>query len=112
MKSARDERALRTCRLGTRIAIVREIRDVAKERECFLQLSECFTSIRWSWTDYLLIDELVDVRTSSDKPLHFVVLYSGLLSRRPHLTVVCKSHSDAEQWVRSLRLLRQAYARG
>ena len=113
VKSARDERALRTCRLGTRIAIVREIRDVAKERECFLQLSECFTSIRWSWTDYLLIDELVDVRTSSDKPLHFVVLYSQVSSLADRtLTVVCKSHSDAEQWVRSLRLLRQAYARG
>ena len=56
VKSKADEHALATCRIGTKIAILRDgggrsglLGGHAKQRECFMQLSECLTSIRWSW---------------------------------------------------------------
>jgi len=120
VRTVADQHALATCRTGTRMAILRgggsrsgRLGGAAQQQECFLQLSECLTSIRWSWTDYLLIDEITDIRPSVDKPLHFVLMYSQVSTPADRtLTLVCKTLKHAQQWVRTLRLLRQAYARG
>ena len=113
VKKREDERALVACRVGTKISLVQASSGSSgsKQRECFLQLSECITLIRWSWRDYLLIDEIVDVRSSTDKPLHITITYSPFSSSANRtLSIVCKTLRHAEQWVRSLRLLRRSYA--
>ena len=70
-----------------------------------MQLDDSLTSIRWSWHDYLLIDEIVDIRPSTDKPLHFVLMYSQVSAPADRtLTLVCKTLKHAQQWVRSLRV--------
>jgi hypothetical protein len=54
----------------------------------------------------------VDIRPSVDKPLHFKLTYSQLSTPADRtLTIVCKHLKHAQQWVRTLRLLRQSYAR-
>ena len=120
VKTGYDERALAACQTGTKATILREgggrsggLVARTKHRECFMQLSDCLTMIRWSWTECLLIDELVDVRTSKDKPLHFVLIYSHISSLADRtITIVCRNLKHTQQWVHTLRLLRQAYARG
>ena len=78
---------------------------------CRLLLTACHPPT--TWQDYILIDEIVDVLPSSNKPLHFVLKYSNMAAPADRiLTIVCKSLKHAQRWVRALRLLRQAYARG
>ena len=88
MGCVQDELALATCRTGTKIAIVRDgagrgfsVGGAPKQRECFLQLSECLSSIRWSWKDYLLIDEIIDSSRAAGRPPRSPP--PGLLLRRP-----------------------------
>ena len=45
-------------------------------RQRFFQLSEDLSTLRWSWTDYMLVDEIIDVRYSPQKPLYFTILYA------------------------------------
>ena len=118
VRSKNDESAVGVCRTGTKVAIMLDNAGRfgargARQRECFLQLSEDLSSVRWSWKDYLLIDEIVDVRPSQEKPLAFVLVYSQVSAPADRtLTFVCKTLKHARQWVRALRLLRHAYARG
>ena len=46
------------------------------------------STLRWSWTDYLLIDEIIDVRYAATKPnvfiIHYAHIYSQQTVRRAH----------------------------
>ena len=64
-----QEEALFFCCAGTKLMVVREgaSHHMSKQRfrarhdERFFQLSQDMSTLRWSWTDYLLIDEIIDV---------------------------------------------------
>ena len=57
-------------------------KNIAKQRrralhdERFFQLSQDMSTLRWSWTDYLLIDEVLDVRYDTAKPCVFAIHYA------------------------------------
>jgi hypothetical protein len=92
VRSAQDERAIATCRTGTKVAIVHDggggrsgmLGGYTKQRECFMQLSDCLTSLRWSWTDYLLIDEIVRDRARTiTQPWHVGTGYGSTSQLKP-----------------------------
>ena len=47
---------------------------------CGVCRSEDFSTLRWSWSDFLLVDEITDVRLSPSNPLTFYVKYAPLTS--------------------------------
>ena len=50
--------------------------------ERFSQLSQDMSTLRWSWTDYLLIDEVLDVRYDTAKPCVFAIHYAHIYSQQ------------------------------
>ena len=47
-----------------------------RHAERFFQLSSDLSTMRWSWTAYLLIDELVSIVYDRSKPLCFSLTYA------------------------------------
>ena len=118
-----DEEALRFCCVGMKMTILKESRSAglgsgrsrvggARKYERFFQLSQDLSTIRWSWEDFLLIDEIIHIRYTPSKPLNFTVIYSHSASQQADLslTLVCKKPRQAQQWYMALNLLRRAYA--
>ena len=86
----------------------------AVQNERFFQLSRDMGTIRWSWSDYLLIEQITDVRYNPAKPLHFAIHYAHFTSVQNDfiLTLVCKRLRHATRWVLALQLLLRAHAHG
>ena len=63
-----QEAALLTCRTGCKVIL--KLGGMGNHRltERYLQLSEAFSTVRWSWSDFLLIDEITDVTRRHSKP--------------------------------------------
>ena len=72
------------------------------------------STVRWSWSDYLLIEQISDVRYNPAKPLQFTIDYAHFTSVQNDftLTLVCKKPRHATRWVEALKLLLRAHAHG
>ena len=84
-RNAQQEDALHACRIGCKVMLrvrlsSRGTESRVKLLERYLQLSEDLSTPRWSWADFLLVDEITDVRLSPSNPLMFYVKYAPLTS--------------------------------
>ncbi len=76
---------------------------VFSNRRRFFQLSNDLTTLRWSWREYLLLDEVVRVR---EGPQPFLLeLHAGTIFERRVLTLRCASAAQASLLIHSLRNL-------
>ena len=123
-----DEEALRFCCVGMKMTILKESRSAglgsgrsrvggARKYERFFQLSQDLSTIRWSWEDFLLIDEIIHIRytrrrraahptgTSHTTPAHLS------LSHPAHPAALQVHAVEAAQLHRHLLALRVAAGR-
>ena len=56
-------------------------------------LPQDMSTLRWSWTDYLLIDEVIDVRYDANKPNVFIIHYAPIYSQQTDLTLTLVRHA-------------------
>ena len=113
VRTAQQEESLFFCRTGTLMLLLNVNASRKHTRERFFQLSEDLSTLRWSWTDYLLVDEIIDVQYKQSQPLTFTIVYAHSamsLQADLTLTLACKKQKHAMHWVSALQLLCHAYA--
>jgi hypothetical protein len=109
VRSGEEEESLRFCVGGVVMTLVGK--DGKASSDCFLQLSADMSSIRWSWKDMVLVDELTNIIHSPARPLNFRVYFSDAVQQTDlDLTFLCRKARHAQHWVTALDLLQRAYA--
>eukprot|EP00966_Prymnesium_polylepis_P229597 5312705-Prymnesium_polylepis.1 len=82
-----------------------------KPRPHFLQLSADFSVLRWSWTGYVLLHELVGLQVSRHPnyktPCITLLMNTyGLSEGRHSIDVICLEAREFRQWMTGLRVLQ------
>ena len=78
----------------------------------FFQVDDSFTQLRWSWREFLMLDEIDEVshtagQTSVGLSCRSSVLTTTNVQQRHTVTLTCRSASDAARWAVALRGLRK-----
>ena len=84
---------------------------VFTNRRRFFQLSNDLTTLRWSWREYLLLDEIVRVTPNEDRDDTFE-LHAGTVFQRRVLKLRCASAAEADLLIRSFRSLLRLMSLG
>ena len=76
-------------------------------RAAFLQLSRDLSTLRWSWKDYILIDDLAEISMLNPeaRTQTVLVLAHGPLWRRRRLQVNFDSRASCLRWLLGLDAL-------
>ena len=74
-----------------------------KDCRRFFQLSNDLTTLRWSWREYLLLDEIVKVCPGPEADT--VELHAGDIFQRRVLSLTLPTADEASCWLISMRAL-------
>ena len=72
----------------------------------FFQVDDDFTTLRWSWTDSLLISEITSVSHNEGGSASFTIHYHDV-ALASSLPIACRSSKEAAWWVWVLGMLQQ-----
>ena len=86
-------------------------RQLFNGRQRFFQLSNDLTTFRWSWREYLLLDEVVRVTANEERSDTFE-LHAGTVFQRRVLSLRCASAEEADLLIQSFRALLRALSLG
>ena len=77
------------------------------------QVDEQFTTLRWSWTESLLLDEILSIDYSAGSTSFTIQYFQQDLTHgaaKISLSLVCRTIEDAARWVRALSGLQRVEA--
>ena len=76
-------------------------------------MDDQFTTLRWSWTESLLLDEIVSIDYSAGSTSFTIQYFQQDLTHgaaKISLSLVCRTIEDAARWVRALSGLQRVEA--
>ena len=85
-------------------ATAKQTSSLFTHRRRFFQLSNDLTTLRWSWREYLLLDEVVRVTPNDERDDTFE-LHAGSVFQRRVLKLRCGSAAEADLMIMSFRSL-------
>ena len=97
------ERAAAEAAAATNQPVYKTQQHFFKDRRRFFQLSNDLTTLRWSWKEYLLLDEIVKVCPGPEPTS--VELHAGDIFQRRVLTLAFPTSDEASCWLLSMRAL-------